>query len=184
MTRRGPVRPASTHPTVYLDDGAILREVPFIRNVLKGASFREDDVEDICQEVLIGAWRSMSNGRFRPDPRMPLASALRVWLVGIAFRQGTHYRERAFRRREYPRAKPWAGQDEPVEFPSPRHDAREELRALARLRPMDQRVLILTAQGVGMAEMARRLGCPAATAAHRIRRARERFTRIIARMRR
>jgi len=182
VTGRGPVRPASLHPTVYLDSDALIREVPFIRNVLKAAQYREADVDDICPEVLIGAWRSMTAGRFRPDPRKPLASAIRVWLVGIAFRQASHYRERAFRRHEWPRASPWAGQDEPVEEPSPRHDAREELRALARLRPMDQRVLMLVAQGVGMAEMARRLDCPTATAAHRIRSARERFARVLARM--
>jgi RNA polymerase sigma-70 factor (ECF subfamily) len=181
MIRWGRCRPASPYPAVCLDDITIVRETPFVRCVLARFGFHRGDIADLCQEIVIGAWRSMSGGRFRPDPAMPLVVALRVWLLGIAWRQASHWRARAFRQRESLHWDPWAQVCEPVEESDPRHDAREALAALARLRRMDQRILILAAQGIGVVDIARHLLCPVPTAAARLRRARLRFVALLAR---
>ena len=181
MTRRGRCRPANPYPTVYLDAAVLVLETVFIRRVLVHMGFRGTDIDDLCQVVFIGAWRSMTAGRFRPDPAMPLEHILRLWLVGITWRQASHWRERAFRRREVLRWNPWAQVGEPAEEADPRHDAREALAALARLRRQDQRILMLAAQGVGVVDLARHLQWPLTTAVNRLRRARQRFAALLAR---
>ena len=181
MTRRGRCRPANPHPTVYLDAAALVAETVFIRRVLLHMGFRGTDIDDLCQVVIIGAWRSMIAGRFRPDPAMPLKRILRLWLVGIAWRQASHWRERAFRRREVLRWDPWAHGGEPFEQADLRHDARETVAALGRLRAQDQRILILAAQGIGVVEIARHLLCGVPTAGTRLRCARRRFAALLAR---
>ena len=181
MTRWGRCRPAIDNPTVYLDAAALVRETPFIRRVVLFMGFRGVDIADLCQVVLIGAWRSMTAGRFRPDPAMPLTRALRWWLGGITWRQASHWRARAFRQRECLRWDPWAQIGEPVEETDPRHDAREALAALARLRLQDQRILLLAAQGVGVVDLARHHLWPLTTAVNRLRRARQRYAALLAR---
>jgi RNA polymerase sigma-70 factor, ECF subfamily len=100
------------------------RGVPFLRQVLRALGVAEHDIDDVLQEVLIAAYRSLDRydeSRYnRPHPELdsdhpvllgaPLApfsarrawSPLFNWLFGIAWRQVSHHRERAYRRREIP----------------------------------------------------------------------------------
>ncbi|WP_437545617.1 hypothetical protein WME97_39935 [Sorangium sp. So ce367] len=65
-----------------------------------------DDLDDLTQDTVLGAWRSMRAGRFRTSPALRPADAFRPWLAGIASRQASHYRDKAYRRHELPRGRP------------------------------------------------------------------------------
>ena len=182
MTRRGR-RPAPVlSPTTYVDDTVITRQTKFVRAVVLGLGLRGADVQDVVQATLLGAWRSMSNGRFTPRADLPIDAAMRVWLFGIAVRQTANLRERAYRRRERPSGLMF---DVPTEGED--HDgqvhARLVLGAMPRkLRPKLRVVYVLAAEGFTVDEMARMLGIPVGTTASRVRRMRLRVATLLARM--
>jgi DNA-directed RNA polymerase specialized sigma24 family protein len=56
------------------------------------------DAEDVVQEVMLGAWRSLVDGRYDPDEDTP--EALWRWVHAIARNQTSNMRRRAHHRRE------------------------------------------------------------------------------------
>lgn len=133
---------------------------------------------------MLGAWRSMEAGRFRPSPELSPADALRIWLTGVASRQASHYRDKAYRRHERLPVDP----DRLSAFAAPSQEdrlvARGHLRAFYRLRPELREVLALVATGLEMHEIAEALGIPRPTVATRLRLARRLFARSLTRWRR
>lgn len=69
------------HPTV----DTIAEQIPALRVQLHRAGVPAQDMEDILQEILVGAIMSIREDRYRPDPSHK--KALRHWLAGIAYRQ-------------------------------------------------------------------------------------------------
>jgi RNA polymerase sigma-70 factor (ECF subfamily) len=99
--------------------------VPFLHQALRYLGVAEADRDDVLQDVLLAAYRGLDrydasrSSRAHPtdgDPALLVApirpfggfkarrswSPLQGWLFGIAWRQVTHYRDRAHRRREIP----------------------------------------------------------------------------------
>jgi RNA polymerase sigma-70 factor (ECF subfamily) len=125
------------------------------------------DAHDAVSETFLTAWRRRDDLAKHEDP-LP-------WLYGVARRVLANQR-RAGRRRERLEAKlagERAGADgvEPVESLD-----QPVLRALRRLRPLDQEVLRLVAwEGLTPARIAAVLGCSANAAAIKLHRARKRL---------
>jgi RNA polymerase sigma-70 factor (ECF subfamily) len=173
-----------SHPAVYLEATALLEQRPLIRSTLRARGVLPADLDDVTQDTVLGAWRSMRAGRFRPPPALAPADALRTWLAGVASRQASHYRDKAYRRHE---AHPLDLQRlSTFATPSPeeRLVARGLLRAFHRLRPELREVLALTAAGLTMLEIAEALAIPRPTVATRLRLARRLFACSLARGRR
>lgn len=149
----------------------IIKEIPFIKAVLRLCEVPRSDRADVVQDVLHGAWRSMRSTGFRPSPQIPLQLALRRWLYGIAWRQAGHYREKAHRRREIT-----SGHMKRVVDAAPRIeaqvDARRRVEAIRDLPREYREVLTLVALGTEIREVAEQLGIPEGTATTRIHRGR------------
>jgi len=175
----------SRYVSLYVDETELVRELPLVRKVLRANGVQERDLEDVAQEVLVGAWLAIQEGRFRALPGADVRKALQRWLTGVAWRQASHYRDRACNRYEIPFSHP--GQLVAGEAPPPDAQvaAREALRiALPELPPECLEVVALSAAGATIAEIAEELGIPEGTAASRRRRARERFAQSLRRWRR
>jgi DNA-directed RNA polymerase specialized sigma24 family protein len=179
MTKRMNQRPA-----VYAEMNDITRCRSTIEDVLKDRGVPDRDLPDLVQEVFIGAWRSMQASRFRPLPGVPIDTALERWLIGIAWRQASHYTERAWYRHEVPKRDPMVSCV--VHSPSAfdQIDARRKLCTLDRLESKFRNVLSLAAQGWQVGEIAAELGNNPNTTTTRLRIARRRFVRSLARWRR
>ncbi|WP_437489399.1 RNA polymerase sigma factor [Sorangium sp. So ce1014] len=180
--RRGTRRYPSTYPTV--EELAALG--PQLRHVLARYGVPRQDMADILQEVLLGAWTSIGKGRYRPQPGADPQTALASWLFGVLWRHVAHFHERAFRRREIAVADPWMAVPEPVleHDPGDRIDAFDAILAICGLPPTLREVLGLAAVGAGPTEIAGILGLPVGTAASRLRRGRQLFVEMLARGRR
>lgn len=166
MTRKGT---RATYPTVYLSDDEIMKHGAFVRVVLRGRGVPEEDIADLAQETLFGAWHSMTVGRFRPNPDIPLETAVRVWLRRIALNNAGHELGRAWRRHEQRETARILALRAAVTIEYERTiDASRMLRSLQRLTPTLRSVLALAAMGFQLKEIARRLGIPVGTAAARV----------------
>lgn len=173
-------------PARVLSITEIVAQEPFIRSVLRGLGVRATDVDDVTQDVVLGAWTSAQARRYRPDPAREPLDALRRWLFGVCRFHCTHYHERAFRRREVPVDDPWAATGEERVDPGhvgERIDAAEALMAIVGMPLWAREVLVLAALGHGGAEIADILGIPLGTAGSRLRLARARLARKLRRRR-
>ncbi|AUX35265.1 hypothetical protein SOCE836_074550 [Sorangium cellulosum] len=177
-------RHASSHPAVYLEATALLEHRPLIRSTLRARGVRAADLDDVTQETVLGAFRSMRAGRFRPSPDQPPGDALRAWLAAVASRQASHYRDKAYRRYEVAAVEPHRLAAFAAHSPEPRLMARGLLRAFHHLRAELRDVLALTASGLTMREIAEALAIPRPTVATRLRLARRLFARALTRRRR
>jgi len=180
VTRRGRNRPANQHPAVRIDIAAVVAEMPHVRRALRRMSVWPSDVADLEQGVLVGAWEAIEAGRFRPPPSMPVAKALRRWLVGIASNKVSHLRDRAHRRRErldglLPKvdviAYEWDEDD--------RLDALADVTGLASVREPFRTVITLRVQGHELRVVARAMSTPLGTVANRERLGRAQLRRIL-----
>jgi RNA polymerase sigma-70 factor (ECF subfamily) len=176
MTWRG----HQSGPARVLTVAEIAEQVPFIRSVLRGLGVRAVDIDDVIQDVMLGAWISSQAGRYRPDPARDPTDALKRWLFGVCRFHCTHYHERAFRRREVPVDDPWAATGEERVDPGhvgERIDAAKALMAIAAMPVWAREVLVLAALGHGGTEIAALLRIPLGTAGSRLRLARARLAR-------
>ncbi|WP_437317330.1 RNA polymerase sigma factor [Sorangium sp. So ce385] len=179
---KSPHQPSS--PAVYLDPSALLEQRPLIRRTLRARGVLPADLDDLTQDTVLGAWRSMRAGRFRPSPSAAPADALRAWLAGVAARQASHYRDKAYRRHEAPPLDPHRLSTLAAPSPEARLVARGLLRAFHRLRPELREILALAATGATSHEIAASLSLPRPTVATRLRLARRLFARALTRSRR
>ena len=175
--------------TTYLDEAPLLAQAPFVRALLRAMGIPRQDEDDLIQEIVMGAWRSITNGRLLIHPDVPLEPALRSWLYGITWRQVRHYRERAHRRREMLVAEPFGHERVLFTLYAPAPDgpfaAREILAALDRIPAKYREPLILHhLEGFDAAEIAEILGIPENTARSRIHLGIRAFTRAVQRWRR
>ncbi|WP_437650737.1 RNA polymerase sigma factor [Sorangium sp. So ce362] len=163
----------------------------------------EADIDDLLQEVLLAAYRSLD--RFDPtwcppaddaDPAGRDAwrqhrSAEARWVFGIAWRKVGHYLDRAHRRREVPSGllpAPCGEAVDPAPLSEQRAVERERLGlvidVLWTLAPERRLLLVLhEAYEVPLVEIARELGINYNTATNRLRLAREDYRAAIQRLR-
>ncbi|HSO00025.1 MAG TPA: sigma-70 family RNA polymerase sigma factor [Candidatus Nanopelagicales bacterium] len=161
----------------------LMREVPYIEAVLRACQVERCDLPDVVQDVLLGAWKSMQKGRFRPPPDVPLANSIRAWLNGVAWRQASHYRDTAHRRREVLSDRLREVYDGAPVIEN-QVAARGLLEVLRRLPTVYQEVLGLVGLGAKIREVADELGISDGTANTRIQRGRVAFRRTLRHRRR
>ncbi|KYF93349.1 hypothetical protein BE17_21335 [Sorangium cellulosum] len=131
----------------------------FIARYLARLGVRAQDIEDVAQEVLAGAYRALP--RFDPS-----RGSVRSWLMGIATHQASNHFRRAHRRRE--RLRPL---DDLAALPDGTPDS--EQRVIARDRrgvldklleemPMERRCVFIAheIEEIDMAEIAEQLSIP------------------------
>ncbi|CAN96692.1 ECF-family RNA polymerase sigma factor [Sorangium cellulosum So ce56] len=173
-------------PARVLTIAEIAAQEPHIRSALRGLGVPAVDIDDVCQDVVLGAWISAQAGRYRPDHAREPLDALKRWLFGVCRFHCTHYHERAFRRREVSVADPWAATGEERVDPGhvgERIDAGKALMAIAAMPIWAREVLVLAALGHGGTEIAKLLRIPLGTAGSRLRLARARLKRKLRRRR-
>jgi RNA polymerase sigma-70 factor (ECF subfamily) len=180
MTPHGP----DSGPALVLDFAEIARQTRNIRGMLVSLGLRGVDLDDVLQDVLLGAWRSAQAGRFCPPCGTPLDAAIRIWLYGICFNRTTHYFSRAHRRHEVLVPEQWAAVQEPSGDAAAMLDAREALRAGFDLPEWARHVLAFAAVGFSTRETALALLIPVGTVRERLRRARKRLKALLAGRRR
>ncbi|WP_437291168.1 RNA polymerase sigma factor [Sorangium sp. So ce406] len=162
---------------------ALLAERGIVRATLAGIPKR--DRADVEQEVFLGAWRAIRSGRYRPNPKDQPRDALRKWLHGIAWRQASKYFESAYVRRAILHAEPlgllrgFVGPSLDAQI-----EARDLLRAIERLRPEHQEILLAVDAPETLSAYAAQRGMSPFTAASRLRIARAMLALKVRRWRR
>jgi RNA polymerase sigma-70 factor (ECF subfamily) len=156
----------------------VVEHAPHLRRVLRSLGIREADLDDVCQELFIVAYRKLRSFEGR--------SSLRTWLCGIAIRVASDHRSRAYRRLELPtEAPPVQSHSAEQESALERKRAWQLLEGLLSEMPQDQRnvfVLYEIAE-LSVPEVADALGCPAPTAYSRLYAAREHVERRMTQLR-
>jgi len=179
-TRAPTARPARARAApICPDTAAVLAEVPALRRFLRRAGVGPGDLDDVLQEILLGAWLAIRAGRYRPGPGGGRAR-LMAWLATIAFRKRKGVLYRAHRRREILTPDPCRIAADPGADPRPRIAARAALRALDRLPETLRALVAPMAAGATVSEAARELGIPVRTAFARLQRVRRRLAGRIA----
>ncbi|WP_437958571.1 sigma-70 family RNA polymerase sigma factor [Sorangium sp. So ce119] len=135
------------------------------------------DVDDVAQEVLLGAWRALQAGQFLPAGGS-IGAALARWLRGIARRQARYHRRRSARRGVAVRPDDLV---EPAVGPDLSLERRAELAALGELAGAQQLVLVLMAEGHSVEEIGDITGVHPSTAWARLRAARSAGAAALAR---
>ncbi|KYF92910.1 hypothetical protein BE20_10675 [Sorangium cellulosum] len=169
--RKGARRPpAARHPRRRPSIDAILAERSVIVAVLVSSGIPVRDRADIEQDIVIGAWRSVRRGMYRPDPKADPRKALRAWLYGVAWRKAGHYLGSAYVRRAVLHAEPLGLLRELV-GPSlhAQVEAREMLGALADLPPWQREILLAVDLPEPLSAYAAQRGMSPGTAASRLR---------------
>jgi RNA polymerase sigma factor (sigma-70 family) len=141
-------------------------------------------VDDFVQNVAVAALQRIQEGAFRPPEGKPLREAVRAWLGGIVRFKAMDARRLAASRAQVMVSGSTA--EHPIDpdahaGPSPeaQFDAREELRAIARLKmkPKQREAVAMAAQGYTAREIGERLGVPEDTASTYLKRARKGWER-------
>lgn len=189
--------------------------LPFVRQALRWLGVAEPDLDDVVQDVMLAAYRALP--RFNPDhpgsrsdarasgqqhaarapasrtpsPEQDASNALKRWLFGIAWRQVSHYRDRAHRRREVPVG---AGTCWPLHVLDPRPSSEQMMASEQRIKLVcelltrvdrDRRAVLIMYDllDVPVAEIARELQLKEGTVRSRLRLAREEFRLAVKRLR-
>jgi RNA polymerase sigma-70 factor (ECF subfamily) len=189
--------------------------LPYVRQSLRWLGVEDRDLDDVLQDVMLAAYRGLDSydperaakagsdsdrGEDEPggagEPRADLgapptpADGLKRWLLGIAWRQASHYRDRAYRRREVPVG---AGATWPFHPPDPslsseQRVAKDQLgqlitRLLGKIE-IDRRIVLIMNDllDIPIAHIAGELGLNENTARNRLRLAREDFRVAVKRM--
>lgn len=155
MTRGG--HEGADYPTIYLSDDALLRHTGYVHAVLRRRGVPREDIDDLVQETMLGAFRSMIEGRFKPDPRVKLGRAVRWWLRRIALNLADHELGRAHRRRERLRGLMLRIEAEAWDLDA-RFDAAMDILALRLMRRKHRAPILLRADGEEYGAIAALLG--------------------------
>ncbi|WP_434047132.1 MULTISPECIES: sigma-70 family RNA polymerase sigma factor [Sorangium] len=166
--------PAATHPSQRPLVAAILAERSLILAVIVSGGVPQRDREDVAQGIVLGAWRSIERGMYRPDPADEPRKALRRWLFSIAWKQVGHYTGSAWTRRAVLDPQP-LGRLRGIVGPDlhAQMEARETLRALDELKDWQREALLVVDQPASLVAYAKARGMSPGTAASRLRIARE-----------
>ncbi|WP_437325540.1 RNA polymerase sigma factor [Sorangium sp. So ce381] len=175
--------PAARHPRKKPSIEAIMAERDIVRATVAGIPAR--DRADVEQEILLGAWRSVKRGMYRPDPRDKPRDALRKFLRGVAWRTAARHINSAWTRRAVLTEQPLGllrdlvGPDLEAQVA-----AREVLDAVASLPDWQREALLIVDAPEALTEWARARRMNPSTAASRLRIARETLALRLKRWRR
>jgi RNA polymerase sigma-70 factor (ECF subfamily) len=150
---------------------ALMAEAPTIRRWLEYHRVPEVDRDDLVSEIVSASWWSCQLGHYRPDPEKDERAALVAWVRGITWRHVSTYRGRAHRRHEL-LVEPADMPDTAIRGPLAAIIAADELKILREVKPERRKVLVASAAGHEMPEIAAAMGIPLATAYSRLRLAR------------
>ncbi|MRG91664.1 sigma-70 family RNA polymerase sigma factor [Polyangium spumosum] len=127
----------------------------FIREAALRYGVRIGDAEDIVQDVMIAAYESARDCKIRGSARVPPEKTLEVFLRAVTWFRASNYRRRHRNRYEYT-----GDVDKLVGSIDPREaaEARDLLRAVARMRPKAANALLLALLGFTVVEAAKESG--------------------------
>lgn len=165
-------------PPAYPPLSAILEEGPLIRRTLRSYGVPVREVADCVQRVVFGAWESIEDGRYRPNPNDP--EAFQHWLVAISRNVAITLMKSARMRHEVLMNDP---SDTEIETPDPLIAAlnRAEARFINRL-PEDERAIVARlAMGTTIVQLAKEAGVPKSTMVARVAVIRETVAAMIKR---
>ncbi|MGK3994010.1 RNA polymerase sigma factor [Sorangium sp. So ce1024] len=151
-----------------------MAERSVIMAVIVASGVPARDRADVFQNVVMGAWRSVKRGLYRPAPWDDPRKALRAWLYSVARHLCMHYVNSAYVRRcvldpmPLGRLRGIVGPDLHAQI-----EAREVLEALADLKPWQREALLVVDQPASLVAYAKARGMSPGTAASRLRIARE-----------
>jgi RNA polymerase sigma-70 factor (ECF subfamily) len=179
MAPVSPTTPAGNAPPDQVAPRSDFREifeanVHFVWRSLMGLGVRENDIPDASQQVFVILAKKLD----QLDP----GCALRTFVYGVCLRVAADFRKRAHVRREhlYGRLpeRPTAAEQEGLVS---QREALERLRtALDLIDPGQREVFVLyEIEELGMAEVARAVGCPLQTAYSRLHAARRRIAAVL-----
>ena len=121
---------------------SVCKIVDMVREHVRSLGVEEEDLDDVTQQVLLGAWESVIAGRFDAPPQMQMQDAVAAWLHGVSWRQLSHFTARAHRRREVLVPEPRLFANPPVEDPLGRLEVRSALRCLDRMDSVQIMLLV------------------------------------------
>ncbi|XXX74141.1 sigma-70 family RNA polymerase sigma factor [Sorangium sp. So ce134] len=161
---------AADYPPALATVEAIVAERRLIVATLIASGVPKRDRADVVQGVVLGAWRSIKRGMYRPDPAENARQAFRKWLHGIAWRKAWHYLESAYVRHEILSTQPFGLLREVIGTSlEAQVEAREVLEALTELEPSQRELLRAVDEPDSFCAYAKRQGMNPATAATRLR---------------
>jgi RNA polymerase sigma-70 factor (ECF subfamily) len=152
---------------------------PFIRKTLRQCGVSKADLPDLYQDVISAAHFAIEAKAFVPDPKRDPGDSLRAWLYGICWRQASHYRHKAFRRREIPRG--LCLRVSSVD-PRPWIEVRSDLFVIRHLGRNDREMLLSRADGDSITKIAEERKVNKVLVSRRIRRSRFIMSSIIKKM--
>ncbi|WP_437639401.1 RNA polymerase sigma factor [Sorangium sp. So ce854] len=173
--RKGARRPpAARHPRKKPSIEAIVAERSVIMAVIVASGVPARDRADVFQNVVMGAWRSIKRGLYRPAPWDAPRKALRGYLYSVARHLSMHYVNSAWARRAVLDPQP-LGRLRGIVGPDlhAQMEARETLRALDELKDWQREALLVVDQPASLVAYAKARGMSPGTAASRLRIARE-----------
>lgn len=178
-------QPAAKHPRKKPSIDAILAERSVIMAVIVASGVPARDRADVFQNVVMGAWRSVKQGLYRPDPKADPRKALRGYLYSVARHLSMHHVNSAWSRRAVLTEQPLGFLPEPV-GPSLEAQvaAREVLEAMTELPPWQLEALLIVDAPEDLTAWARARRMNPSTAASRLRIAREALALRLKRWRR
>lgn len=155
-----------------LQDGfvALLEEhAGIVHRVARMYAKRQEDREDLIQEIRLQLWRGF--------PRYRAGQPFSTWMYRVALNTGISWLRRHERQ---PVGLAEAGQAPAPEAPEP--DPRAELlwTLIGQLDPLHRALLMLSLDGVSLAEMGEVMGMTPSTAAVRLSRIRQRLRELAA----
>ena len=161
--------PAKSFADVYADNAA------FMWRSIRRLGVRDSDVEDVCQEAFLVAYRKL--GDFH-------GGSMKAWLFAIGVRVAADHRRRAHVRREVTSdevAEPSAAETQSAAIDSER--AARLLESIIATLDVDKRAVFICyeLEEMAMAEVAVALDCPLQTAYSRLHAARDHVTAAIER---
>lgn len=159
------------------DAASLIREyAPFVWRVLRHLGVREDQLEDVSQEVFLTVFRQL--------PQFEARSSLRTWIYGICWNVAAYARRQQRARRESVRDE----LPEPTELASQDRDVwlkqahAQLIRALETLDETQRTVFVLyEIEELSMDEIAQALGKPLTTCYSRLYAARARVQSFVRR---
>ncbi|WP_438019642.1 sigma-70 family RNA polymerase sigma factor [Sorangium sp. So ce315] len=178
-------QPTARHPRKKPSIEAIMAERSAIMAVIVASGVPARDRADVFQNVVMGAWRSIKRGLYRPAPRDDPRKALRGYLYSVARHLSMHYVNSAWARRFILDPQP-LGRLRGVVGPNldAQIEARDLLRAIERLEPRHREILLAVDTPETLSAYAAQRGMNPFTAASRLRIARAMLALRIQRWRR
>lgn len=162
---------------VILSAADLLRARPIIRAIVIHMGVAQVDADDLVQDVVVGAWRSMDAGRFVYYSDRSFASCVVGWLYRITWNIASHHRTKLWRKREVLTSHPArvAASRGLLVFSSV---GWEVLHALQRV-PHDARDILLSYAALGAKEMATVAKVSQRAVLHRVSHAKETLREVL-----